>query len=77
MISILQWSYLAFSNFPSSSRDSLLGSDAAQLPRVQEEAVEDDRSCSGLRRGRLPPAVQRRLRDAPQGDFKAAYMFNI
>lgn len=51
------------------SRDPLLGLHAAHPPRVQEEAVEDDRSRAGLRRGRLPPPVQRRPRDAPEGDL--------
>lgn len=57
-------------NFPFSSRDTLLGSYSAQLPRVQEEAVEDDRPCSGLRCGRLTHPVQRGQRDGPEGDLR-------
>ena len=54
--------------FSRSSRDSLLGSHPAQLPRIQEEAVEDDRSGPGLRSGGLAGPVQRGLRDGPEGD---------
>lgn len=53
-------------------RGALLGADAAQLPGVQEEALQDDRPRPGLRRGRFAPAVQGRQRDDPEGDN---YMF--
>lgn len=49
-------------------RGALLGADAAQLPGVQEEALQDDRPRPGLRRGRFAPAVQGRQRDDPEGD---------
>lgn len=51
----------AFTNSLPSSRDTLLGSDPAQLPRIQEEAVEDDRTCSGLRSSHFAHPVQRGL----------------
>jgi len=55
-------------NIPVSCRDTLLGSNPAQLPRVQKEAVQDDRASSGLRSGRLSHSVQRGLRDAAEGE---------
>lgn len=50
-------------------RGTLLGSHPAQLPRVQEEAVQDDCSRSGLRRGRLARTIQGRRRDGSEGDL--------
>lgn len=50
-------------------RGTLLGSHPAQLPRVQEEAVQDDRSRPGLCRGRLARTIQGRRRDGSEGDL--------
>lgn len=61
MISMLKKTRHTLTYFPTSSRDTLLGSYPAQLPRVQKEAVEDDRACSGLRCGRLTHPAQRGL----------------
>lgn len=61
IISLLKMINYAFTILPTSSRDTLLGSDPAQLPRIQEEAVENERTHSGLRCGRLAHPVQRRL----------------
>lgn len=69
MILILKMTHHTLIFFSRSSRDTLLGSYPAQPPRIQEEAVEDDRAGPGLCFGRLAGPVQRGLRDGPEGDL--------